>query len=264
MTTIDVGWRTNHKGIPPRPIKLEIPGWSGHDLRHNDGASPQPWHCPPFVDGSTYGLELLYPFDAQCTVSMHDGVIRFDADFSPEMHSSMGDPPFKAFAPRHYGFTSSLDLQVPDDMVVRLEPHPRYFTDHTDTCPCAVPGHIQGSFWPRIFFVVFKAPPPGQTHVFRKGEPYAQILIVARKVHYDVRMMGPDSARERELNSGYIHQCSDQLARHTWLSDSGQKFNDKYKVLQAADLKRGRVGVEETLKRAMRAWLATLSRSRGE
>ena len=68
MTAIDVRWRTNHKGIPPRPIKLEIPGWSGRDLRHDDGATPQPWHCPPFVDGSTYGLELVYPFDAECAV----------------------------------------------------------------------------------------------------------------------------------------------------------------------------------------------------
>lgn len=63
MTKIDVLWRTRHKGLPPRPIKLQIPGWAGHDLNHGDGATPQPWHCPPFVDGSTYGLELLYPFD---------------------------------------------------------------------------------------------------------------------------------------------------------------------------------------------------------
>lgn len=262
MNTIDVFWRTNFKGLPPGPIKLEIPGWSGHDLRHDDGATPQPWHCPPFVDGATYGLELRYPFDAECAVSLRDGALHFERDFSAEMHPSMGGPPFREFAPHHYGFTSSLDLLVSDDMVLRVEPHPRYFTDTSGTCPCAVPGHIHTAFWPRIFFVVFRAPWPGQTHVFRKGEPYAQLLVLPRKVRYDVKPMPEEEARSRELASGYIEECGDELAKHSWVDDRGQRFNDKYKVLQATFLKRGHEGVAKALKEALLAALPKRGRSR--
>jgi hypothetical protein len=255
MSKIDVLWRTRHKGLPPRPIKLEIPGWSGHDLDHGDGAAPQPWHCPPFVEGSTYGLELVYPFDTECSVSVRDGEIHFDGDFAGELHPSMKDPPFKQFAPNHYGLTSSLDISVPDDMVVRVEAHPRFFTDTTGTCPCAVPGHIHTAFWPRIFFVVFKAPWPGQTHVFRKGEPYAQLLVLPRKAAYETKPMPEEQAAERERTSAILSECGEEIARHGWTDHMGRYFNDKYKVLQAAFLRRGHDGVREVLTDAIKAWL---------
>src|SRR5688572_32640765 len=99
-------------------------------------------------------------------------------------------------------------------MVVRVEPHPRFYTDATGTCPCAVAGHIHTAFWPRIFFVVFKAPWPGQTHVFRKDEPYAQLLVVPRKVLYDARPMAEEQARARDRMSAIIAQCGEEVARH--------------------------------------------------
>ena len=255
MTRIDVRWRTKHKGLPPRAIKLQIPGWAGHDTDHGDGATPQPWHCPPFVEGSTYGLELVYPFVTECHVTLRNGAIHFDADFTAEMDPSMKDPPFKQFAPHHYGFTSALDLQVPDDMVVRVEAHPRFFTDTTGTVACAVPGHIHSAFWPRIFFVVFKAPGPGQTHVFRNGEPYAQVLVVPRKSSYDLKPMIEAEAKAREVMSAMINEASDEIAKHSWVDVHGQHFNDKYKVLQSTFLKRGHEGVKEVLREAMRSVL---------
>ena len=264
VSRIDVLWR-GPKNLPPRPIKLQIPGWSGHDLDHGDGAAPQPWHCPPFVDASTYGLELAFPFDAECSVSVRDGELHVDRkDFSAETHPTMQDPPFKQFAPNHYGLTSALDLLVPDDMIVRVEPHPRFYTDTTGTCPCAVPGHIHTAFWPRVFFVVFKAPAPGETHVFRKGEPYAQILLLPRKTLYEVKPMPEELARERERMSGYIQECAEEIAKHTWTDDTGQIFDDKYKVLQSTFLKRGHEGVKEVLKQAIKAWLPKQSGSRSE
>src|SRR5581483_3355518 len=131
-----------------------------------------------------YGLELIYPFDTECVVR-NDGKVTFEGDFEPERPPDDKDwPPFKAFAPGHYGMTSCLDIEPPEGYVLRTEPHPRYFTDPDNTTPCMVPGHIQGEWWPRIFFVVFKAPPQGHFHVFCKGEPYGQLLVVPRKVTY--------------------------------------------------------------------------------
>jgi hypothetical protein len=262
MNQIEILWRTTYKGLRPRPIKLQIPGWAGHDLNHGDGATPQPWHCPPFVDGSTYGLELLYPFDAECSVSIRNGVLHFDVDFAEEIHPSMKGPPFKEFAPNHYGFTSSLDLLVPDDMVVRVEAHARFFTDTSGTCPCAVPGHIHTAFWPRIFFVVFKAPWPGQIHVFRKGDPYAQVLVLPRKTRYDTKPMGEEQAKARESMSAIMNEGGEEIAKHGWVDNKGNYFNDKYKVLQSAFLKRGHQGVKDVLAEAIKAWLPKQSLAR--
>jgi len=250
MNKTKVLWRSWYKGLAPQPIKLQIPGWAGVDKNHKDGATPQPWHCPPFVDGSTYGLELLYPFDNDCYVCMRNGKIHFDGDFSEETQAFLNGPPFKEFAPHHYGFTSSLDLLVDEDSVVRIEPHPRYYTDVGGTCPCPVPGHIHTAFWPKIFFVVFKSPLPGQTHVFRKGEPYAQILILPRKAHYEIVRMTEEESKERQRMCDTITRCQNEIAKNKWVDNAGNHFDDKYKVLQSAFLKEGHAGVERTLDHA--------------
>ena len=62
-------------------------------------------------------------------------------------------------------------------MAIRTEPHPRFYTDRTDTVPIAVPALIR-NWWPMMFFTVFKAPAEGRTHVFRRNEPFAQIIVI--------------------------------------------------------------------------------------
>src|SRR5690348_15500179 len=113
-----VKWRNWFKGKAPSPIKLDIPGWAGEFIKQDNGVVPQPWHCVPFVEGSTYGLELIYPFDTDCQVINQDGNISFIGNFKDEFKNfNNGFPPFSNFAPGHYGFTSSLDMQVPEDFV---------------------------------------------------------------------------------------------------------------------------------------------------
>ena len=81
MDKLEIKYRTYYKGIPPKKIKLKIPGWSGDSKDYGDGAKPQPWHCVPFVEGSTYGLELIYPFETECVVTREDGKIKFQEIF---------------------------------------------------------------------------------------------------------------------------------------------------------------------------------------
>jgi len=248
MDTIEVRFRTWYKGLPPQPIKLKIPGWAGENHDHGNGAKPQPWHCPPFVDGSTYGLELLYPFENDCKVVNDGGTIKFEGDFSQEVIEAYKQPPFDVFAPGHYGFTSSLDIVGPPNHIIRLEPHPKYFTDETWTTPCVVPGHIQAEWWSRIFFIVFKAPPPGTYHVFRHREPYAQILVLPKKVAYELYPMDQEEYNKRTQLDAMINQGDKCLCNNAWVDNTGHHFNDKYKVLARQFHKGGTEGVEDFIK----------------
>lgn len=249
MRKTEIKYRTWFKGIPPRPIKLEIPGWAGDSHGHSDGDRPQPWHCPPFVDGATYGLELLYPFDSECHVKVVDGQIKFEGDFAEEnrLVNGVQFPPFMSFAPGHFGFTSSLDLKVPPGHILRLEAHPRFYTDTTYTVPLAVPGHIQTEWWPKIFFVVFKQPMPGQTYIFRKNEPYAQVLVLPRKVVYDIKEMTPEEKEERRVLDDKLAKYHKYFVRNRWTDHIGHTFDDKYRILSGIFAKHGVDGINNFL-----------------
>jgi len=246
MSVLELKFRTWFCGLPPRPIKLEIPGWAGENHEHGDGARPQPWHCQPFVDGSTYGLELIYPFQTEIKVTSvedKDGeAVIFEGDFKNEPDWTREGPPFQTFAPGHYGFTSSLDLLPPEGYAVRIEPHPRFYTDTTGTVPIPVPGHIQ-RFWPKIFFIVFKSPLLGQTHIFRYGEPYGQILLMPKKPAYDIKEMSIEEAMMRESCTSAISSFGGKIASHSWKDYKGRLFTDVYRQMSTAYSKAGKEGI---------------------
>jgi hypothetical protein len=249
MKQIEIKYRTWYKGVPPRPIKLEIPGWSGQQNKHKTGDQPQPWHCLPFVEGSTYGLELIYPFETECHVKNVEGKIVFEGDFTEEQKTLSGVslPPFSCFAPGHFGMTSGLDIKVPEDHILRLEPHPRFYTDSSNTVPCCIVGHLQTEWWPRIFFVVFKNPSPGQTLIFRKNEPYGQILILPKKIEYKIKKMSAAEELLRIENDKIIDQHARKISNYEWVDHAGHTFNDKYKVLSKLKNKHGIEAFQECM-----------------
>lgn len=246
---LEIKYRTWYKGMAPNPIKLKIPGWAGDPNKHQNGDKPQPWHCLPFIEGSTYGLELCYPFDSECRVSMIDNEIKFDGDFSQETTNCphVSFPPFLAFAPGHFGTTSALDIKVPEGYVLRTEPHPRFYTDTTNTVPCCIPGHLQAEWWPKFFFVVFKNPMPGQTIIFRKNEPYCQILIIPKKISYDIKEMNKTECDKRGLIDEKINKLKKYIAKNDWHDNKGHNFDDKYKILSSIFSKDGQEGLEKFL-----------------
>ncbi|HEX5725449.1 MAG TPA: hypothetical protein VFX98_08280, partial [Longimicrobiaceae bacterium] len=85
-------YRTVYGAPPPRRIRLEIPGWAGPSDAYGDGAPAQPWHCQPFVEGATYGLELVYPYRSECRVHNEDGTLRFEGGALAEEMQSAGLP----------------------------------------------------------------------------------------------------------------------------------------------------------------------------
>lgn len=233
----------------PSPIKLEIPGWAGSENKHTDGDKPQPWHCPPFVEGSTYGLELIYPFDTECHVKNINGQIVFEGDFSEEQKLVPATklPPFLSFAPGHFGMTSALDIKVPEQYVLRTEPHPSFFTDQTGTFPCCITGHIQTYWWPKFFFVVFKNPPVGGEVIFKKNTPYGQIIVVPKKPNYVVEAMTKEETAERSIMDYAIDNNISKIAKNSWRDHKGNPFSDKYKQLSSLFTKEGYEGVKSFL-----------------
>lgn len=250
MDDIVVKYRTWHTSQPPRPTRLQIPGWAGKDRRHGNGADPQPWHCPPFVDASTYGHELVYPYKSECRVKRIDGQIVFEGDFSGEdwMMGEGGDflgghprkstPPMMSFAQGHYGMSSGLDLEPPEGYVIRTEPHPRFYTDDTGTVPCMLAGHIQ-RWWSRIFFVVFKAPREGETHVFRPGDPYGQLIFVPQKNSVVFNRFTEEESKVREIREKRLSEHARKIANYSWNDGKMLTFDDKYRVLSSSYAKGG-------------------------
>lgn len=236
---MEIKYRTWGKGLPPQLIKLQIPGWAGDPDKPADGAKPQPYFCLPWVQGSTYGLELIYPFDTETKVTFDGEKIHFKGDFTQECTwSENPSPPFSNFAPGHYGFTSSLNLIFPEEYILRLEPHPRFFTDLTGECPIAVPGHLH-HWWPKIFFVVFKSPRIGEAHIFRKNEPYAQILFVPKKPVYVIEEMNAVEKLQQQQAENNISDLKEFIVKHSWKDHLGNQFDDKYKQMQAAHHQNG-------------------------
>ena len=243
-------YRTYGKCLAPQRCAIHIPGWAGDTTDHTNGSVAKPLHCIPFVEGSTYGVELLYNFDTTTYVTKKNGKILFEGDWANEdLQGAKYDdiPPFGAFAADHYGMTSSLDIKVPKDHVMRLEPHPSFYTDPTYSTPWVVPGHIQAEWWSSIFFVVFKAPPEGHTHVFQKDKPYAQLLILPRKVNYVIEKMSPETEKQRSERNNLIFNNRRKFTKNTWKDSNGKEFDDKYKQIKMIFEKHGVEGVDKFL-----------------
>jgi hypothetical protein len=173
-----VEYRLFEPRLAPRRTKLEVPGWDGQPEPRRDGSHEYGWHCIPFVEDAQYGIELFYPFDNELHVTKCDGRVVLEGDFGPDPETGVNWPPFRTFGEDYYSYQLLLDLKVPDDIAVRTEPHPRYYTSPADDVPLAVPALLRTTWWPMISFVIFKAPPEGRWHIFRPGEPFMQMLFV--------------------------------------------------------------------------------------
>jgi Flp pilus assembly protein TadD len=254
MDKLQIKYRTVGKAIPPQPIRMNIGGWGGAANMKKNGSEPQPWHCPPFVEASTYGLELVYPYETECHVINDKGDIRFEWDFASEPGVKLSGQEFGAFFPlpaKFYLFGSSLDLQAPPGHVIRTLPHPRFFTDGTGTVPLAVMGHVQTEWWPRPMFLVFTVPPPGQRHIFRKGEAYAQILCVPHQMDYEAEPMTPDEEARRGKLDQAMAISGAHISKNVWHNPAGQEFKDYYKVMGRAFARDGQPGVEAVVTEAL-------------
>jgi hypothetical protein len=238
-----VKYRIHGPGLPPRLTQLPVPGWGGAAQPRSDGSHEQVWHCAPFSEGARYGMEILYPFDQELRVTAAAKGVSFEADWGPDPRNGLNWPPFRRFGEGYYSYQIVLDLKVEPGWAVRFEPHPRFYTDALNEVPLAVPALIRTSWWPMVFFIIFKAPPPGATHVFRKGEGFAQAIVVPDEPDLTLERMPEEEAAERELQSRRIRDSRDILSAGTrWLSSTDTVFDGTYRHMLRAAKARDRTG----------------------
>lgn len=230
-----VRYRFFEPRLNPRRTKLEVPGWGGNSEPRRDGSHEQPWHCIPFTEGAQYGIELFYPFDNELRVTKRNGHVVLDCDWGPDPGSGIYWPPFRPFGEGYYSYQLLLDLKVAENMAVRIEPHPRYYTSPDDDVPLAVPALLRTHWWPMISFVIFKAPPEGRVHVFRADEPFLQVTFVPADPQFELEPMDEEEAAERELRDRRIYASRATLAKDTtWTSSTRTVFDGTYRNLMRA------------------------------
>lgn len=236
-----VKYRIHGPGLPPRPTEMPVPGWAGEPQPRKDGSHEQIWHCTPFSENARYGLEVLYPFDQELRVRATQDGVSLDAEWGPDPRNGLNWPPFRTFGEAYYSYQILLDLKVEPGWAVRVETHPRYYADTSNSTPLAVPALIRTEWWPMMFFCIFKAPPPGVTHVFRKGEPFLSASIVPAEPDLALEPITEEEAAERELRARRLHASRDTLAEGSrWVSTTDTIFDGTYRHLLRAAKARDR------------------------
>jgi hypothetical protein len=230
-----VKMRYQERGLRPRRTKLEIPGWGGERQPRADGSHEQVWHCMPFSEGAQYGIELFYPYANELSVVMQQGRLTLDGDFGPDPGTGVQWPPFRNFGDQFYTYQILLDINPGEGWAVRTEPHPRFYTDRTDSVPIAVPALVR-NWWPMLFFIVFKSPAEGGIHIFRPGEPFAQVIVIPEEANFALAEMTEEEQADRELRARRIHAARSTLSAEThWTSSTNIAFDGTYRhMLRAA------------------------------
>jgi hypothetical protein len=92
-----------------------------------------------------------------------------------------------------------------------------------------------------MFFCIFKAPPKGTTHIFRRGEPYLSLIVIPADPQLELRPMTEAEDAERELKARRIAASRDDLAQGSrWLSTTDTVFDGTYRHLFRAAKARDR------------------------
>ena len=228
-----VKYRAYDPLLVPRRVRLKVPGWAGAQEPRADGSHEYPWHCVPFSEAARAGLELCYPYEAELRVTNSGGTLLFEAGGERLAPGGEG-PPFRPFGREYFTFRSSIDLKVESGYALKIETHPSFYTDTTNTTPIAVPAVLH-AWWPMINFLVFKSPPEGGTHLFRPGEPFVMVTIVPADQDMQIVPMPEEEAAERELQSRRIYASRATLAADsTWTSSTNTVFDGTYRRLAGA------------------------------
>ena len=92
-----------------------------------------------------------------------------------------------------------------------------------------------------MFFCIFKAPPKGGVHVFRKGEPFISLIALPADPELELVKMDGDEAAQSEMRSRRLAASRDNLAEGTrWVSTTNTVFDGTYRNMYRAARRNGR------------------------
>ena len=206
-------------GVIKNKIDLEMPSKSAN-----------PFACKPFKDAYEYGLEITYPYKTDLIVQNNDGKLDFICDWSKDQDtlSKVSSKPVGSISDGFFGLASGLDIQVPENFVLRIETHPNYYLK--ENYPCVVPGNLETYWWSSLFFLVFKSPPAGKSITFTYGMPIAKFVVVPQNVEYEISKMTEDEEEKRRKNFATINENRKILGK-SYTDNKGQAFDTTYKNL---------------------------------
>jgi hypothetical protein len=89
-----------------------------------------------------------------------------------------------------------------------------------------------------MFFMVFKSPAEGHTHIFRPNEPFVQFTVIPADSDFELIEMSEEEAAQRELQARRIHESRATLSANTqWTSASNTVFDATYRRIHGATKK---------------------------
>lgn len=209
------------------------------DLAKLSRPPAMPLHCKPWVDASSYGLLLRFPYKATVEIvdtGAHPPTIRI----SPRSASRVYGQLAYSFAPGHVGVSSGYWLKTDPGVGTFTNILPHGYPPKG----ALVPGLVETWRYPKNLFIVFKCPGPGETITFEHGDPLC-VLIPVLCEPVTAERMSPDDVREF---AGLRERWREHLAAHPelyWTSRDGETFTHAYKAL--ADRGGGRTGPVESV-----------------
>jgi hypothetical protein len=190
-----------YQGIAPKKPSIKIPGWGGEAT--NDQF--QPWHLQSFIDMAECGVELIFPYD---DVSIREDIIS----------------PFVQIAENYYSLQTETLIVSPDNYNILILPHYRYYTDPHQT-PLPIACAAQGDWYPYNLSVIFRK----TNCIFRKNEPYAQVLVIPRK-EYLITPLTNTEITDKAKAKEYIE--TNKYKTREWKTSFGSIQDNLYNVLR--------------------------------
>jgi len=178
-------------GQPPRESQYAI---------EQGESNPPAWQFKQFEDVANYGVEFIWP------------------------HEDRAMPPYGDLKSTHF-FSVKLDSKVISKVNHSLLIIPHYSYYISSARPLPVTQMIETDWWPNDLELLFHVQPC----IFKKGEPFAQGVIVPRK-EYKVKEVDSKETKKLAAASKYLEQFKDShVTRIT--SFDGNEYDNLYEVL---------------------------------
>jgi hypothetical protein len=189
-----------------------------------------PSHCKPFLDAASYGVLVPFGYHAVLRVTGREGSLPdVKASFEPGRPAYPEHDIVAAFAQNYFSIATRYIVRTePGVGLLTLPPpegHPRKGE--------VVRGLLESWWFPKGLFVVFRAPAPGETMEFRRGDPLC-VLVPAPCVDVEAEPMSQPEFMALLSEQKEYERYREEHPEIAWRSDMGFEFDSRYKIFSKA------------------------------